>query len=158
MLKPRFHRLRKDSIFRLYLFVFATGCALGMYAVVHAQASSNSRLVARLESRISELEARSTTVAVNPEQSDGSKATDVADEPESPIVRAAREERDSLFWVEGHGYNKRYAYLDLEFRDGYRARYYFRPFPEPRELANLHRRIEHDALTHYFPLDILDDS
>lgn len=149
-------RLRKDTIFRLYLFTFALVTALGVVSVVRSQGAANRRVVEALEKRIADLEARPVAVA-NPERRDGS-ATVMKDVGPPSFSSLAQRHIDEPFWIEGHGFNKRYAYLDIEFRDGYRARYYFRPYPSRGELANLHRRIQHDAFSHYFPLDISEDS
>ena len=152
----RFPRFRKDTIFRFYLFSFALATAFGVVCVVRAQGSANRRLVESLEKRIVELESRPVAVG-NPERSDGS-STETKEESPPTFSQLSTRHLEEPFWIEGNGFNKRYAYLDIVFRDGYRARYYFRPYPSRGELANLHRRIQHDAFSHYFPLDFSDES
>lgn len=136
-------RLRKNTIFRVYLFAV---CLSFVFAGIGALLGQRRFYVARLE----RLDSRLSDLALAVESATNSVvSSSVVESPK----QVQQEREPDPFWVEGHGFNKRYAYLDICFPDGYRARYYFRPFPSRGELASLHRRIHHDADIHSFVLD-----
>lgn len=149
-------RFRKNTLFRLYLFALLALCVGGSWFALAFQARYHARRVDALSLRIAEMESRIALQVQSGGESTPSASASVCEMPSS-VERAFKRESESLFWVEGHGYNKRYAYLDLEFRDGYRARYYFKPFPKRNELISLHRRIEHDAIAHFYYIPPQDD-
>ena len=147
---------RKDTIFRVYLVSFAVLCVLGVLFALSGQARYHRAQVARLESRLNDLSVQLNELRNAPSAVASSDESRLASRRLTLNQQKALDQADQLFYVEGHGYNKRYAYLDLRFYDGYRARYYFRPYPSREELVALHKRIEHDALDHYY-LPELDD-
>ena len=148
---------RKETIFRLYLFTLVVLCSLGVFWVLSMQARYHRSQVQALEKSVSELRTLLDAVQSSVSSPPSSDSTSASSSPVNPLVARAQQERERLFWIEGNGFNKRYAYLDLCFRDGYRARYYFRPWPSRGELVTLHRRIEHDALSHYYdPVESFD--
>lgn len=147
-------KFRKNTIFRLYLFAFAILCLCGSWFALAFQARFHARRVDALSARISEMESR---LASSGSSGQSGSSVSVSAVALSPLEKKVKSERERLFFVEGHGYNKRFAYLDLEFKDGYRARYYFRPWPSRGELISLHRRIEHDAIAHFFDPGLFDD-
>lgn len=140
---------RKDRIFRFYLGGYVLVSSALVWFFFRSVEASHKRQVDILLARVDSLEKRSGAVS------------------SSPLLEVAKTEDDPenvssppppLFYVEGSGYNRRWAYMDIAFLDGARRRYYFRPFPSRRELAELHRRLEHDAYAHYYYLDESSES
>lgn len=146
-------RLRKDTIFRIYLFSFLALCVLALCFCLSMQSRKHIKRIEALSERLTECESRLASRA----ETGGSSEVASVERSETPIDRAIRKQNEELFWVEGHGSNGVYHYLDLCFKDGYRARYYFRPYPSRSELVSLHRRISHDAIAHYYDVS-LDES
>lgn len=142
-------RFRKDTIFRIYLLLMCVFFVFGCVGALFGQRRFYAARLSMLEVRIVELEKRPV------EHSESSVS--VPSESIRPIDVARKRESERLFWVEGHGTNRKWAYIDLQFKDGFRARYYFRPFPSRGELISLHRRISHDAISHYWDPDLDSD-
>lgn len=136
-------RLRKTTIFRVYLLVMCCSFVVAGFGALAGQRRFYSARLDRLEDRLA-----SVSYAL-------SSSTNLV---QSPTTVSQPDPRSSdLFWIEGHGTNRRWAYLDICFPDGYRARYYFRPWPSRSELVALHRRLTHDAQIHSFVIED-DDS
>lgn len=129
-------RFRKDTIYRVYLAVFALVSVISVALLLHSQAVYHATAVARLEDRIRELEERPITQNVEFVKEENQ-------EKQSP------KKLEDLFWVEGTGINRHWYYMDIAFVDGYRARYYLHLPIKRGELINLQRRLDHDALVHY---------
>lgn len=136
-------KFRKNTIFAIYLSGLLLACVSAVSWCLWLQSRYHRRQVDDLNSKIVLLEGRLNS-------SLASSSSPSSSLPSSPIERLRSRESERLFWVEGHGNNRKYAYLDIIFNDGYRARYYFRPFPSRSEVVSLHRRISHDAIVHYY--------
>lgn len=129
-------RFRKDTIFRVYLAVFALVSVMSVALLLHSQSVYHATAVARLEGRIKELEDRPITQNVEFVKEENQE-------------KQSQKKLEDLFWVEGTGINRHWYYMDIAFADGYRARYYLHLPIKRGELINLQRRLDHDALVHY---------
>lgn len=138
-------RLRKTTIFRVYLLVISCSFVVAGFGALAGQRRFYSARLDRLEERLA-----SVSDAL-------SSSTNLVQSSMTASQPASDSRTPDPFWIEGHGTNRRWAYLDICFPDGYRARYYFRPWPSRSELVALHRRLSHDALIHSFVLSD-DDS
>ena len=141
---------RKDRIFRFYLGGYVVVSSALVWFFFRSVESSHKREVSALLDRVEASEKRPVASA--------SSAS-----PEEAKAEEQKQETTSsppppLFYVEGTGQNGRWAYMDIAFLDGARRRYYFRPYPSRRELAELHRRLEHDANLHYYYVDESSES
>lgn len=144
--KLRSFRFRKDTVFRLYLALFCAFFLFSSLFLISAQSRFYKREIVALRSQLRDVSAEVSKI----NSVSSSRETPSDDSRASSTVRSREPDP---FWIEGHGTNRKWAYLDICFPDGYRARYYFRPWPSKAELVSLHRRISHDSVIHSFPLD-----
>lgn len=138
----RSFRLRKDTIFRLYLGAFCLLFSAACLFLVSSQSRFHRREIAGLRAQVSQLSAElSERKNVSSSREDSDSESSVSSEPQKP---------QDLFWVEGTGTNRRWWYMDVVFLDGSRSRYYVHLPLRRSDLVNLHRRLSHDSISHYW--------
>ena len=135
-------RLRKDTIFRLYLGAFCLLFSASCFFLVSSQSRFHRREIAGLRAQVSQLSAElSERKDVPSIRADSDLKSSVSSEPQKS---------QDLFWIEGTGTNRRYWYMDVVFLDGSRSRYYVHLPLRRSDLVNLHRRLSHDSISHYW--------
>lgn len=138
----RFVRLRKDTIFRLYLAAFCLLFSAACLFLVSSQSRFHEREIDGLRSQVLQLSAElSERKNVSPSIETQKSQSSASIEPQKP---------QDLFWIEGTGTNRRWWYMDVVFLDGSRSRYYVHLPLRRSDLVNLHRRLSHDSISHYW--------
>lgn len=135
-------RFRKDTIFRLYLGAFCLLFSAACFFLVSSQSRFHRREIAGLRVQVSQLSAELSerkSVSSGPVDSD----------PQFSVSSQSQNPQD-LFWIEGTGTNRRWWYMDVVFLDGSRSRYFVHLPLRRSDLVNLHRRLSHDSLSHYW--------
>ena len=137
-----FVRLRKDTIFRLYLGAFCLLFSAACFFLVSSQSRFYRREIAGLRAQVLQLSAElSERKNVSSSRVDSDSKSFVSSESQRP---------QDLFWIEGTGTNRFYWYMDVVFLDGSRFRYYVHLPLRRSDLVNLHRRLSHDSFSHYW--------
>lgn len=137
-----FVRFRKDTIFRLYLGAFCAFFSVACFFLISSQSRYHQRQIADLRSQVLQLSAELSA------RKNVSSSLEESDSQSSASVETQKWQ--DLFWIEGTGTNRRYWYMDVVFLDGYRCRYYVHLPLRRVGLVGLHRRLTHDAISHYW--------